>query len=399
MTLDRWIRVYRRGGFQALLPRQRGCKPRTDADLLALAGELKRELPARSAAQVAAILKESRGVSPSPRTLQRHFARAGLNRRPSSPPPVYGRFEAEARNDLWTGDALHGPLLGGRRCYLFCFIDDHSRCLTGYRFGLAEDTLRLEAALRAGLAARGLPRALYVDNGSPFASHQLARAAASLGIRLLHSRAGEAASRGKIERLFRTVRDQFLVELEARTVADLAELNRLFAAWVEGVYHQRPHTETGEPPLERFLAAGPPSLPSPGELREAFLWAELRRVSKTATVELYGNRYEVDPALVGRQVELVFDPFELAELEVRYQGRPIGQAVPQQISRHVHPKARREQEPPPTPRTGIDYLGLVEARHAAQLRRRIAYAALPPAETAPAETPPEDAEPDNKKEE
>src|SRR3990172_5679992 len=137
-----------------------------------------------------------------------------------------------------------------------------------------------EAALRAGLAARGLPKMLYVDNGSPFASQQLARAAAVLGSRPLHPRAGEAASRGKIERLFGTVRGQFLVELEGRELAGLAELNRLFAAWVEGVYHQRPHSETGEAPLPRFLAQGPPALPSPAELREAFLWAERRRVSK-----------------------------------------------------------------------------------------------------------------------
>lgn len=384
-TLDRWIRAWRKGGFAALLPQPRGPEPRTPAELLALAFALKRELPRRAAAQVAAIIRESEGCSPSERTLQRHFARAGLNRSPSGPPRAYGRFEAAAPNELWTGDALHGPLLAGRRCYLFGFIDDHSRCLTGYRFGLAEDTLRLEAALRQGLAARGLPRMLYVDNGSPFASQQLARAAAVLGIRLVHSRAGEAASRGKIERLFGTVRGQFLVELEGRQLADLAGLNRLFAAWVEGVYHQRPHSETGEAPLARFLAQGPPALPSPAELREAFLWAERRRVSKTATVELYGNRYEVDAALVGRQVELLFDPFELGELEVRYQGRAMGVALPQRIARHVHPKARPETEPHPAPATGIDYLGLVEARHAEKLRRRISYAALPePPEPEPA---------------
>ena len=388
-TLDRWIRAYRRGGFQALLPRPRRVEPRTDAALLALALQLKRELPRRTAAQVAAILRESEGVSPSERTLQRHFARAGLNRPPYGPPRAYGRFEAEAPNDLWTGDALHGPPVGGRRCYLFCFIDDHSRCLVGYRFGLAEDTLRLEAALRQGLASRGVPRMLFVDNGSPFASQQLARAAAVLGIRLVHSRAGEAASRGKVERVFGTVRGQFLVELERRELADLAELNRLFAAWVEGVYHQRVHSETKQAPLARFLSAGPPALPSPAELREAFLWAAQRRVSKTATVELHGNRYEVDAALVGRQVELLFDPFELAELEVRYEGRPMGLALPQRIARHVHPKARPETEPVAAPATGIDYLGLVEARHAEKLRRRISYAALPDPPEAKAATPEE----------
>ena len=71
-----------------------------------------------------------------------------------------GRFEAELRNELWTGDALHGPLIDGRRAFLFCFLDDHSRLFCGYRWAAREDVLNASAALRAGIAARGLPKAL-----------------------------------------------------------------------------------------------------------------------------------------------------------------------------------------------------------------------------------------------
>jgi len=82
-----------------------------------------------------------------------------------------------------------------------------------------------------------------------------------LGIRLVHSRPGQPQGRGKIERVFRTVREQFLVELQARGgAADLDELNRLFGAWVEGVYHHREHAETGQAPMERFLAGEVPPL-------------------------------------------------------------------------------------------------------------------------------------------
>ncbi|MGH9282693.1 MAG: Mu transposase C-terminal domain-containing protein, partial [Acidimicrobiales bacterium] len=192
-------------------------------------------------------------------------------------------------------------------------------------------------------------------------------------IRLCHSTPGRPAGRGKIERAFRTVREQFLVEVEARGVADLDELNRLFQAWVEVVYHRRVHTETGEAPIERFLAQGPPALPTPAELREAFLWSEHRTVSKTATVSLLGNAYEVDQALPGAKVELVFDPFDLTEIGVRYQGRQMGRAVPQVIRRHVHPEARAETPPGPRPRTGIDYLSVIEDRFAEQTRRAIPY--------------------------
>jgi len=191
-TLDRWIRAWRAGGFPALLPDPRVGVPRTPAEVLALAEALKREAPRRPAAQIAAILAEAQGTSPHPRTLQRHFARLGLNRHPDGRPPrAFGRFEAERPNALWTGDALHGPVVGGRKAYLFAFIDDYSRLLAGYRWGASEDTVRLEAALRAGLAARGVPDRIYVDNGSAFCSRELLRACAVLGIRLVHSRPGE----------------------------------------------------------------------------------------------------------------------------------------------------------------------------------------------------------------
>src|SRR5271166_5255083 len=112
----------------------------------------------------------SRGGGPAPglRTLQTHLARQGLNVRGDgrAPGKVYGRFEAAARNELWTGDGLHGPVLAGspaRRAVLLAFIDDHSRLLVGWRWGTGEDVFRLEAALRSGLMARGVPEAILFD--------------------------------------------------------------------------------------------------------------------------------------------------------------------------------------------------------------------------------------------
>ena len=315
---------------------------------------------------------------PGLRTLQTHLARAGLNVRADgrSPGKAYGRFEASARNELWTGDGLHGPKLTGSaaRAVLLAFIDDHSRLLVGWRWGTGEDVFRLEAALRAGLMARGVPEAILVDRGSAFVSSQLLRACAVLGVKLVHASPRAATTKGKIERFFRTVRDQFLVEIDDGI--ELAALNRLFSAWLEVVYHRRVHTETGQSPLERFDAAGAPPLPTLALLREAFLWSVERTVTKTATVSLHANQYEVDAALVARKVELVFDPFDLTRIEVRYQHRPFGVAVPLQIGRYTHPQAARELPPPPTP-TGIDYLKLLaEKRDAEQGGQRIDYSSL-----------------------
>jgi putative transposase len=111
-------------------------------------------------------------------------------------------------------------------------------------------------------------------------------------------------------------------------------------------------------------------------LAQAFLWSVNRQVRKTAEVSLFGNTYEVDPFLAGRVVELVFDPFDLARIEVRHNGKPMGLARPRVIGRHVHRKARAEQPVLPPPPTGIDYLHLVETEHARADARRINFDAL-----------------------
>ena len=378
-TIDRWIRDWRRGGFDALVPPPRRVSPRTPAEVLDLAAALKREVPERTAVQVTAILRAHAGWAPDERTLQRHFARLELTTRPTGQPPAaFGRFEADAPNQRWTGDALHGPTVNGRKAILCAFIDDHSRLLTGYRWARREDTVRLEAALHGGLAARGIPATIYVDNGSAFMDKQLLRACASLGIRLVHSRPGQPEGRGKIERFFRTVRDQFLVEIgSGRELDDLVQLNTLFTAWVETVYHRRDHSETEQTPWDRWSTITP-TLPTPTQLREAFLWSEWRTVTKTATVSLHGNTYQVDAALIGRKVELVFDPFDLTDIEVRWQGRAMGHAVPHRIGRHVHHKARPDEATPATAApTGINYLALVEAQHTKEISERLRYCQLP----------------------
>ncbi len=84
----------------------------------------------------------------------------------------------------------------------------------------------------------------------------------------------------------------------------------------------------------------------------------------------------MDAALVGRKVACLFDPFDLTRVHVSYQGRPMGDGVPHRLRRHTHPQAGPEPAEPARPATGIDYLALVEARHAAELARRIDYAAF-----------------------
>jgi putative transposase len=282
---------------------------------------------------------------------------------------------------MWTGDTLHGPVIAGAKSYLFAFIDDHSRAVMGARWAYHDDVVRMAAAFRPALQRRGVPKAIYLDNGSPFVDAWLLRGCAVLGVRLIHSRPGKPEGRGKIERFFRTVRDQFLVEIaDGRRIGDLAEMNRLFQAWTETTYHQAVHSQTGEEPIARWARATPAerAVPDPARLREAFLWSERRKASKTALVSLHGNSYQVDAWLAGRYVELVFDPFDLARVEVRAGGKPAGTAVPFTVSRHSHPKTRtadgqRRDGPAPT---GINYLAALGDAHDTGLKDQVSYRSL-----------------------
>src|SRR5919109_2964687 len=133
----------------------------------------------------------------------------------------------------------------------------------------------------------------------------------------------------------------------------------------------------GQTPISRFTSQGPLHAAEPSLLREAFRWSVVRRVTRTAAVSLAGNRYAVDPALVDRRVELRFDPEDLTRLDVFWEGRPAGQAVPFIVSRHVHRQVPQAQPPSAAPATGVDYLGLVLAAHDEQTLSQIAYRDLP----------------------
>jgi putative transposase len=252
-------------------------------------------------------------------------------------------------------------------------VDDHSRLLVRGRFHPVENTRAGQEVLRAAIVHRGLPEILYADNGAPFHNHALARTCAVLGVRLVHSAPYSPEGRGKQERLNRFIRERFIAEAEHAGIENLAELNDRFEAWAEQVANRRVHAETDQMPISRWEAGGPPRAVDPVRMREAFLWAATRRVTRTATVSLEANHYSVDPALVGRRVELRYDPADLTIIEVFHQGRPAGVATPFVIGRHTHRAVPQAARPPAEP-TGVDYLGLVAAAHDAETVGPISFA-------------------------
>jgi putative transposase len=380
-TLDRWIRAWRTKGLAGLRPATRSDAGlvRRHAQLVAEAAALRRESPARSSAQIAAILFARHGVAVSERTIRDWLQARGLTRTAlQSERASYGRFEASRPNEIWVGDVLVGPFVphprvaGSIRARLFLFLDDFSRLILHGVWVTHENARAGQHVLRAAIARRGIPEIVYLDNGAPFSAAVLARSCAVLGIRLVHSRPYRPQGRGKVERLFRFIRERFLVEIEAAGVATLQELNDKFAAWAESVGNTRVHAETHETPIARFLSQGPPPAADPALMAEAFRWSALRVVSKTATISLAGNRYAVDPALVGRRVECRYDPEDLSRLDIFFEGRPAGAGVPFVIGRHVHPAVPQAEQTPPPP-TGVDYLGMILAAEEAAAKDGITY--------------------------
>ena len=393
-TLDRWIAAYQARGLDGLRPAQRSDAGvvRRHPELLAEAAALRAEQPARSAAHIADILRARHGIVVSQRTVRAHLRRKGLDRAAlgAQPTGVFGRYEAERPNQRWIGDVLSGPYVpcprvaGSKRAKLFVLVDDHSRLLVHGRWMAWENTRAGQDVLRAAIVRRGLPEVLYVDNGAPYSNAALERCCAVLGIRLVHSQPYRPQGRGKQERLNRVIRERFLLEAEAAGIESLEALNDRFTAWTEQVLNTRVHAETGQTPIARFVAGGPPRAADPVLLAEAFRWSVVRVVAKTATVWLAGNRYQVDPSLCGHRVELRYDPEDLTQLTVFVEGAAAGIATPLVIGRHTHPQVPQAARPAPQP-TGIDYLGLVQTAHAEATIGQIAYRALPlPGVEAPA---------------
>ena len=380
-TLDRWVYAYRVRGLDGLRPTKRADAGvlRSHPELFEEAAALRRELPARSAAQIADILCARHGVRVPARTMREQLAKRGLQRAALTSEPVrYGRYEAGRPNERWIGDVLVGPWVPhpraatSRRARLFLLVDDHSRLLVHGRWVFEENTRAAQSVLRAAIARRGLPDQVYVDNGAPFAAAALERSCAVLGIRLVHSRPYSPQGRGKQERLNRVIRERFLLEAEAAGIADLDELNDRFLAWAETVLNCRVHSETGQTPIARFCAGDPPRTADHALVVEAFRWSTFRTVTKTATVSLAGNRYQVDPSLVGRRVELRFDPENLSSLSVYVAGRLSGIATPYVVDRHVHPAVPQASPPVDVPKV-VDYLNMVLASYNDEVAGSIAY--------------------------
>jgi putative transposase len=351
-TISLWIRLYERGGrrLETLYPQGRadiGQSRVLDEEVAQMLINLRREFPKASVQSLIRSLRERQLIDPwakiSVTTVWRFLKGQGLLEPPQQPPKDRRRFEAELPNDLWQSDMMFGPSVQvegrHRKTFLFAFLDDMSRLVAHAQFYLSEGLESYLDCLRQALLRRGLPRKLYVDNGPTFRSQHLAQITASLGMALIHSTPYQPEGRGKCERWFRTVREQFLSLWRGQ---DLAELNEAFRSWLEKSYHQAVHSVTNQSPLERLSSHLECLRPAPSNLEDYFRKRTLRIVARDRTVALNGRLYEAPIALIGKKVALLYHDHDPARVEIFFEEHSHGLIT--LLDQRVNFRVRRQKE-------------------------------------------------------
>jgi putative transposase len=374
-TLLDWALRYRTNGFEALAPKPRQDRGQSRAltpQLADLIERLKRENPHRTGTTLLRELalsagRNSPGVSAS--TLYRFLKQRGLTERQLLVPPAHKKFEAQTSNQIWQADMLFGPYVqrpgGGKmQAFLHATLDDASRLIPHAQFYSSQGLDASLDCLRQAIAARGVPVRLYIDNAKIYRSQQLARIAASLGTLIVHTPPYQPEGRGKIERYFRTVRDQFLTNLDPKQSLSLEELNDRLWTWIETAYHRAEHSALGSTPLLRWQRdiEHVRQLPPATDLRRLFFYRLDRLVRRDCTFLLHNRFYEAPPHLPGETIEVRFDPLDAAEVEIYFQGKPqatarlVDPVINAQLPSPKRP-AKAETEP-----TGINFVELLQRK-------------------------------------
>lgn len=357
-SIERWILDYKKAGYRIEgLYRQgrsdKGVSRALSSSLKLAIKELKKEQPELKAPALITCLRHKKLIGASDvinsSTLYRYLKSEDLTTL-NADAIDKRHFEAEHPNEIWQSDVMHGPYVRvdgkSKKSYLIAIIDDHSRMIIHADFYLAETRENFLDCLRVGIMKRGLPQKLYIDNGSCFKALHLEQVTAQLGIAISHSRPYTPQGRGKIERWFKFVRDNF-IPVEKSDPGNAEKLDHLrshFEEWVDG-YNNRVHGTTKQTPFDRYRAGLECVRPAPAGLLDYFRQIEFRRVKKDRTVRLMGFMFEVPVGLIDRQVELRFHPEDLSKVEVFFQGKSHGMAPV--VNAHVNSQIGRNWDPHP----------------------------------------------------
>ncbi|MGH9391453.1 MAG: Mu transposase C-terminal domain-containing protein, partial [Vicinamibacteria bacterium] len=328
-TLRRKLRKYHKEGFEALARKVRSDRGKPRAWSAESAGrlvELKRDQPRRSHVTLNNFLL-AEGKEPIPKsTLYRYLKEAGATRLKLgvSQKPVRRRWTRDHTHDLWLGDFEEGPFVleAGEvvPTHLSAFIDCHSRYPVEARYYFRQNLDILIDSLLRAWTSHGAPRELYVDQAKIYLSRALRAASYALNIRLLHRKAGDPPPGGLIEKFFQTVQSQFEAEVRAGDILSLEALNRALAAWLEMSYLRAVHSETGEPPRERYEKGLTVIRAIDMERLLPFFMTRVERTVHPdfSDVQVDGRFYRVHKRLRRDRVEVRYDPFSSRDTVLLY---------------------------------------------------------------------------------
>jgi len=314
-TFKTWLKKYRKDGIEGLMPKIRkdkGTSRKIDEQLIDdIKDVYSRYLNISATAAYKILVSEGKiktdGIQEQ--TLRKYIRDNNLKEKAIKKPRK--KYEKEHVNELWIADAMHGPYIKKgkqkKKVFLIAAIDDHSRMITCYGWFFNENSISLEIILKEGFGRFGLPQVLYCDNGSIFSSSHLQLACARLGVALVHSIPYDSASRGKIERFFRTVRQKFLPFVEPQKIRDLVQINDYFKDWLEKEYTNEHHHGINTYPINRFmedLKNISIKRATEEELDLAFQITLTRKVKNDSTVSVNSVLYECPTKYIGKKIQI-----------------------------------------------------------------------------------------------
>lgn len=349
-TIKKWILDYKKAGnrIEGLMPKDRkdkGVYRSLDISIQMAIKEIKKEKDHLTGIALIEELKHRKYLAPNETlnlSVLYRFLRENNLKRPDKSNKDRRAFEVQLPNQVWQSDVMHGPYITTKskkkKTYLIAIIDDHSRLIVHAQFYLSETLGDFKDCLKQAIEKRGIPAKLYIDNGSCYRAINLDQIAAILGIGITHTPPYTPQGRGKIERWFRYVRENFLAINNSLETLD--DLNELFSNWVEE-YHNKVHSITKETPLNRYKKNMKCVRPAPKDLLNYFRLIQFRRVKKDRTLQLNGNIFEVPVELVDLKIEVRYHAESPEKVELFYDGKSYGNA--DLVNKSVNAKVGRVQ--------------------------------------------------------
>jgi len=375
-SIERYLKQYREGGFEALMPKSSTGTTRIPQEYLDLAIALKQENLKRPVTQIIETLELSGKAPPGAlkrSTVYDHFKRLGLSRElGKKESKAYQRFAPKHRNQRWQGDSCHLLRIpdpsrpkGKMKLYLIAWLDEATRIIPHGQLYTEEKSYALEDCFKKAIMKYGVPAQIYVDHGSIYSSNHLQGICGRLGIHLSHTRPYKPQGRGKLERFFSSVQNSFLPELEIMLkdkVMSVEEINDYFFIWLRQHYHEKVHSATkGKPMLCFEEDAYPLKRVDLAALIDAFLVEEQRTVDKTGVFRLNGSEYQTVLELARMKITVRYDPFDPETVQVYCDNQRYSDAhllvVPEQVDQGTAKEPETEG-----PVTGLNYLELLKQK-------------------------------------